>query len=589
MMQLRTIDALPAAAAPAGNGATPGYTAIIDIGSGSARAVIMQVNPGGGIEVVAQQQVSLNLMSHVNADGILDAAGVAATLDALDDFALLAQGYGIRAIHAVGTAALRESGNAAAITSAAARRFGIPLRIIDGGDEAAYCFIGAIHGLPVSDGILADIGGGSTEIVHFADRAMQTAVSLPVGSLRLANRFGLTDRPDADDLQAAGDYVRQVLADAGVPRLADGALSDSDGGVLTGSGGSVRLLARLARAREEIYPVVRMHGYEIGAAELDALTGTLAGLSRRQRAGMVGMNPQRVHSIVGGAVIARALAQHTAAAGILVSGQGLREGLARHPHPLPSAGSDGRSDGSAGIRLPGRAAVRRAALDNLARRFAPRYTDRGPRRAALAGRIAAAAWHAYGRPDDGCYETLAGALASAAFLLDIGDAIDFYNRRNRAASIIVRTDLPGYTHRETALMAAILLVSERGQAPRRFRQSRLLSAADAGRLAQAAAILDLADALDRRLPPEMPAPMVQVRRESGTFMVRTPGWSDAAASEPAVAAWPPAFGEPVSIAATSTATTAAAPTASTIATAIPTESEPASEPEPATNTAGGEG
>ena len=540
MTPLPTVAATPAPAAPERNGAVPGGTAVIDIGSGSARAVVMRVNAGGAVEIAAQQRVNLNLMSHLDTAGALDAAGVSGALAALEDFALVARAYGVRSIQAVATAALRESGNASIVTAAARRRFGIPLRIIDGADEAAYCFLGAIHGLPAADGLLADIGGGSTELVRFADRALQSVVSLPIGSLRLANRFGLTDRPAPRDLEAAADYVRRALTDAGDP-------ARRRGGVLAGSGGSVRLLARLARSREEIYPIVRIHGYEIGASELASLTRTLAGLSRRQRAGMVGMNPERAHSIVGGAVIAHALAQHAGADGILVSGQGLREGLARHPNPLPPAG---------GIALPPLASVRRAALADLARRFAPRYSARGPRRAALAGRIAAAAWS-----DDGRHQTLAGALESAAFLLDIGDAIDFYNRQNRTASIIVRTDLPGFTHRESAQMAAILLAAERGQPPRRFRQSRLLSEADARPVAQAAVILPLADALERRLPPEMPPEVVQVRRKSGTFTIQTPAWSDAAGAEPAIARWPPAFGEPISITPTPTAT--ATPTATT--------------------------
>ena len=354
MTPLPTVAAIPAPAAPERNGAVPGGTAVIDIGSGSARAVVMRVNAGGAVEIAAQQRVNLNLMSHLDTAGALDAAGVSGALAALEDFALVARAYGVRSIQAVATAALRESGNAAVVTAAARRRFGIPLRIIDGADEAAYCFLGAIHGLPASDGLLADIGGGSTELVRFADRALQSVVSLPIGSLRLANRFGLTDRPAPRDLEAAADYVRRALADAGAP-------ARWRGGVLAGSGGSVRLLARLARSREEIYPIVRIHGYEIGASELASLTRTLAGLSRRQRAGMVGMNPERAHSIVGGAVIAHALAQHAGADGILVSGQGLREGLARHPDPLPPAG---------GIALPPLASVRRAALSDLARRFA---------------------------------------------------------------------------------------------------------------------------------------------------------------------------------------------------------------------------
>ena len=102
------------------------YIAVIDIGSGSARAVVMHVHPGGGIEVLAQQSVNLNLMSHVNANGMLDEAGVASTLDTMEDFVLVARGYGAKAIHAIATAAIRESVNFSTITDTAMQRFGVP-------------------------------------------------------------------------------------------------------------------------------------------------------------------------------------------------------------------------------------------------------------------------------------------------------------------------------------------------------------------------------------------------------------------------------------------------------------------------------
>ncbi len=181
------------------------YIAVIDIGSGSARAVVMHVHPGGGIEVLAQQSVNLNLMSHVNANGMLDEAGVASTLDAMEDFVLVARGYGAKAIHAIATAAIRESVNSSTITDTAMQRFGVPLRITAGEEEAAYCFIGAMHGLHVSDGLLADVGGGSTEIVEFSSRALTATATLPMGSLRIANRFDLTDRPAANDLADASN------------------------------------------------------------------------------------------------------------------------------------------------------------------------------------------------------------------------------------------------------------------------------------------------------------------------------------------------------------------------------------------------
>lgn len=498
------------------------YTAIIDVGSGSARAVVMQVNPGGGIEIVAQQRVNLNLMSHVDENGVLDEHGVASTVDALEDFAMVARGFGVRAIHAVGTAALRESGNASAIVDAAVKRFDIPLRIIRGGDEAVYCFLGAIHGLPVTDGLLADIGGGSTELVSFRNRTMVSSVSLPLGSLRIANQFNLTDLPTTENVHAAYEFVCATLAEAGISRL-------TDGGVLIGSGGSVRLLSRLDRWREP-YPIIKLHGYRIDAESLAEQARRLASISRSERASMEGMNPDRAHSIVGGAIISHALTQYTNADGILVSGQGLREGLARHPD---------LSDSQGPVGVPLLDSVRVASLADLVSRFVPRFSQRGWRRAAVATGIGESIW-----PDDG--GEMRQALECAAFLLDIGNAIDFYNRLNRTASIIVRTDLPGFTHRESTLVAAILLAGERDKLPTRFRRSRLLSRKDLATIRQAAVALKLAEELDNRLPYGVDANTVRFERLHGILTVSTPAWSDAAGSG-IPDKWRAAFGEEINI------------------------------------------
>ena len=190
-------------------------TAVIDVGSGSARAVVMQLSTGG-VQVLAQQRLALNLMSHVDQQGTLDAEGVASTLDAIEDFVHVCRGYGVSTIHAVGTEALRRSHNATEISLAARRRYGVDLRVISGYEEAGYCFIGAVQGLPVSRGLLADLGGGSMELVGFFDRSMETRHTLPLGSLRIANRFRLTDRPTGEDLE------RRLSARQAMPRSGQG-------------------------------------------------------------------------------------------------------------------------------------------------------------------------------------------------------------------------------------------------------------------------------------------------------------------------------------------------------------------------------
>ena len=142
-------------------------------------------------------------------------------------------------------------------------------------------------------------------------------------------------------------------------------------------------------------------------------------------------------------------------------------------------------------------------LSDLSQRFAPRYSRRGPRRSELAHRIADSVWR-------GKSKLLASCLRSAAFLLDMGSAVDFYNRLNRTASLVVASDLPGFSHRESALITAILLAAERGWLPRKYRRSSLLSPNDRERVGQAAVILMLADELERRLPPGHAADAVQI-------------------------------------------------------------------------------
>ena len=136
-------------------------TAVIDVGSGSARAVVMQLT-SGGVEILAQQRLGLNLMSHVSRQGALDEEGMASTLDAIEDFVQVCLSYGVTTIHAVGTEALRESHNSVQITRQARQRYGVDLRIISGYEEASYCFIGAVHGLPVSKGLLVSVSDVST-------------------------------------------------------------------------------------------------------------------------------------------------------------------------------------------------------------------------------------------------------------------------------------------------------------------------------------------------------------------------------------------------------------------------------------------
>ena len=281
----------------------------------------------------------------------------------------------------------------------------------------------------------------------------------------------------------------------------------------------MRLLAKLDR-RRTAHPVPKMHGYGISAEGLSALMEMLASASREERERIPGMNPDRTHSIVGGAVIAHELLTHTGARKIVVSGQGLREGLARHPGPI----AEGQE-----VSLPKRSKVRADGLADLLRRFAPRFSGRGPRRADIAGRIAKTVW-------GGRHSTLTSSLRCAALLLDVGSSIDFYNRYDRAAALVARSDLPGFTHRECAQIASTLLAAGDETQVESFMNSDALTATDKRFVGQAAAILLATDEIERRLPPEFPEDCVTISLgsvgasgDAGTITISTPAWARASA------------------------------------------------------------
>ena len=331
--------------------ARPERVAAIDLGSNSARVVVVEVEAGGHLEVVEELRTPLRLALALGPDGRLPADAVAATIAALHEFMAVAHGAGAQRIRAVATAALRDARNADAILAPVRDQLGLAIDVIDAQAEAERSFVGAIYGLPVEHGLLVDIGGGSMEVVHFRDRAVEATWSFPFGVLRMWDRYLSDDPPGEAELRRLAADVRDDLRRAGVPALAGG-------DVLVGTGGSVRNLAKMDR-RGRPYPIHRLHGYAIGARRLEALLAGFAGRTLDERRLLPGLNPDRADAIGAGAAVLQGVLDAAGAGEVLVAGQGIREGIIRSV-ALPS--------------LPPPEEVRRASLHGRSRGASPAGT-----------------------------------------------------------------------------------------------------------------------------------------------------------------------------------------------------------------------
>lgn len=446
--------------------------AVIDVGSNSGRIVVLRPGLHGYLEVVADGRAPLRLATDLGADdeGRLSDETIERTALALRDFRALADGAGAGTIVAVATSAVREAANGADLVRRAGEVAGVVVSVIDGDREARFAFAGAVNELPVEDGIVMDIGGGSMELTRFRGREPVRSWTLPLGALRLSDRFLRGDPPSPKEIEELRRHVAEVLDDGGVPALEEDER-------LVATGGTVRNLAKIDRFTRT-YPIPRLHGYVLTRRRVEDMAHMLGSRRASRRRQVAGLNDDRVDSIVGGAVAALGTMIRADASELWVSGQGLREGVALdalsvQPAPVES--------------------VRRASVAATAARFATWDPHRARRRALVALRLSA-------RLDPEAGPRGRELLEHAATLLDAGRSIDYYRRFEHTADVITHGDLAGFTHRTLAHLAAIVRIA--GDSRARTAEYRpLLSAADGPVVARAAAILELADEIEHRLPP----------------------------------------------------------------------------------------
>jgi len=446
-----------------------GSLAVIDIGSNSGRMIVVRAGSGGHLEIGADARFPLRLVRESAArGGRLGAAAVGRVVEALRAFLAISRSADADSVVAVATAAIREASNREDFVSRVAAASGVELEVLSGDQEAGFAYSGAVHGLPVDSGLVVDIGGGSVEICHFRGRRPLRQWTLPLGALLLSDRFVPSDPPRPSEIARLAEHVMTTVGRAGVPRLGSGEQ-------LVGTGGTLRNLAKIDRARRT-YPITRLHGYRLSRDGVDWAVTTLAGRSLARRRRVSGLSDDRADSIVGGALCAQALFFALGAGELIVSGRGLREGIALDRLGLP---------------ITAAAQVRASSVAALAARFATWDPARSRLRAGISGQLLEGL-------DPGAAEDARETLAHAADLVDIGRSVDYYSRWEHAARIVADSDLYGFGHREIVLLSATLERSgdDRVTLPG---YRALLSTQDRGQLESLAVVLRLADELSHRL------------------------------------------------------------------------------------------
>jgi exopolyphosphatase/guanosine-5'-triphosphate,3'-diphosphate pyrophosphatase len=291
-----------------------GRIAVVDVGSNSLRLVVFE-RLGSTLMPLLNEKVMCALGRGIAVTGRLSPEGIELAFANLQRFVALARALGVDHLAVIATAAVREAEDGRAFAAEAERQCGVPVRIVEGGEEARLSAAGVLAGIRDVDGVVGDLGGGSVEVVRVdsaADQPIAAGVSLPLGPLRLAE-FG-------DNRKALTEAIERAIGDAPV-------LREAAGRTLYLVGGAWRAVARLHMETAD-YPLHIIHEYTIPRRPAEAFLDIVSSQSRRSLERVTAISRRRLDLVPLAALILRRLIGAGRPERIVFSAFGLREGYA---------------------------------------------------------------------------------------------------------------------------------------------------------------------------------------------------------------------------------------------------------------------
>jgi exopolyphosphatase / guanosine-5'-triphosphate,3'-diphosphate pyrophosphatase len=303
--------------------------AVVDLGTNTTRLLVADVADGHVAEVARRLEIT-RLGEGVDARRRLLPLPIARVRNCLTGYRRELEALGAERTLAVATSAVRDADNGEAFLGEVEWSYGFTTRLLSGDEEALLTFRGATTGRDAAHSTLVvDVGGGSTEVVAGENGEADFHTSLDVGSVRLTERFLLSDPPTAPELAESGAAVRSLLAE----RLPEELVAQSHK-VAVGVAGTVTSLAAVDLGLAT-YDPERVHGHRIAAEAIDEQLGRLAALPISARRHVPGLHPERAPVIVGGAIIVRELLRYLRLRGIEASERDLLHGAALDAAALP--------------------------------------------------------------------------------------------------------------------------------------------------------------------------------------------------------------------------------------------------------------
>jgi exopolyphosphatase/guanosine-5'-triphosphate,3'-diphosphate pyrophosphatase len=284
--------------------------AVIDLGSNSVRLVIYDCSSTHP-QPYFNEKVVAGLAQGIEKTGELSPEGVELASAALFRFARLCRQLDVERVMILATAAVREARNGPAFVDRIESNCGVKVEIVSGEREASLSAKGILASNPGADGLVADIGGGSLDVIELDNGKPGRFATLPLGTIRLPEHVGF-------DRKKAKSWAEELIG--GVDWL-----GDLKGRNFYPIGGAWRALGRTAMDHAS-YPLEIIDNYVIDrqrATDIAQLVGSQSAASLKS---LPSIPKRRAETVPFAAIVMERLLKVIRPDRVVFSASSMREG-----------------------------------------------------------------------------------------------------------------------------------------------------------------------------------------------------------------------------------------------------------------------
>ena len=403
---------------------------IIDLGSNTARLLLVDVYEDGYFHLVDQLKESPRLGEGMEKDGFLKPARIQETIRTLKLFRKLCDVNGISRIIAVATAAVRRAKNQRSFLDEVSATCGIKLRVLSAEEEAIYVYRGVINTMDIPKGLILEIGGGSTKIVYYNRRNLLNFETLPFGAITLTEMFNQEGLSPSEQAKRIEEFFTEQLKN--IPWLS----TVDPETQLIGVGGSFRNLCRMTKIMKK-YPLKTIHNYVVNDNDFNHVYDLVKSLDLDRKKKIKGLSSGRADIFPSALAAVSAFKNYMNLENIIISGSGLRTGLMFY-YAVPSTVDKPISD------------VLTFSLNNLVNFYGydKKHTEQVVNLSVQLFKQLRVL-HKFPR-------NYLKILKIASYLYESGKNVSFYNFEKHSGYVILNSDIYGISHRDLVMASFVV-------------------------------------------------------------------------------------------------------------------------------------